>query len=276
MKVLITGGGKGGSWEIRGKQLGAAIGATVEPKAVSTDGYDLVVVVKRSQAGIKAPIVLDLVDGWPQPHGNEWNRQQCLDWLESHVRSIAPTAIVAATKVMADDCGPFGIPVLYLPHHARPGLKRNPIRQKVQTVMYQGGPLYLGKWREFLNAQCAKRGWSFRVDESKAALLHLADADIAVAVRDQGGYAAQNWKSNVKLANAQGSGTPVICGQEAGYLETASGAEMWANSERLMERALDALADHELRQGVSSRLFAVAPRIEDVARRYKEWLRALV
>lgn len=281
MKVLVTGSGKGGSWEIRGRQLGEAIGATVDP-AAKVDGFDLVVLVKRHKNGAveaahKAgiPLVYDMVDAWPQPAGNGWSRIECLDWLDGHIRAIAPAAIVASTKTMAEDCDGFGVPVLYLPHHARPGLKMNPIRPEVRTVVYQGGPHYLGKWRDFLHRECASRGWAFRADETKTATFELADADIAVAVREQAGYAATQWKSNVKLANAQGSGTPVICGHEAGYFETASGAEMWVNSEHLMRCALDTLADHEVRKLVSVKLQAAAPKLEDVARRYKEWLRAI-
>lgn len=279
MRVLVSGrGGGSGSWLIRGVQLGQAIGATVEASANVIKGYDLVVVVKRprpdlvyrvKQAGV--PLVWDVVDSWPQPEGNVWDELQCLTWLEREINSIRPQAIVAATKSMADDCKRFGVPVLTLPHHVRPGLKRNPIRDRKNLVVgYEGGPQYLGWWFEFLDKECSRRGWSFVISPQS-----LTDLDIVVAMREQGGYAPLHWKSNVKLANAQGSGTPCVINRECGYLETASGAEKWASNQQEMLAALDALEPLEERRAVSEKLYSAAPWIDQVASEYKAWLSAL-
>ena len=43
----------------------------------------------------------------------------------------------------------------------------------------------------------------------------------------QTGYPALHWKSNVKLANLQALGVPVICGPEVSCKEFGSGAEHW-------------------------------------------------
>lgn len=268
--VLITGRGTSGSWSIRGAQLGAAIGATVEPNASKVKGYQIAVVVKRPRADLLhrletagVPVVWDIVDSYPQPAGNEWDRDQCMAWLRSQVATIKPAGIVAATKAMAQDCAEFGVPVLALPHHARPGQMANPIRERVQTIGYEGGEQYLGHWRDLLEKESADRGARFVCNPAS-----LSALDILVACRAASGYAARKWKSNVKLANAQGSGTPIICNREAGYLETASGAEYWADDETEMRIAFDALMSWDARRSLKF----VAPELEDVAETYKTWL----
>ena len=275
MHVLITGRGTSGSWQIRGNQLGCAIGADVRPLALDVAPYDLAVLVKRPDADLLerlrragTPIVWDLVDAWPQPAGNDWDEKRCRSWLEETVARIRPAGIVAATEQMARDCERFRVPVLWLPHHARPGLRMNPIRP-VKVVGYEGGEQYLGRWRADLEAECARRGWTFVVNPQE-----VAELDIVVALRDCAGYAPRHWKSNVKLANAQGSGTPVICNREAGYLEMRCGAEQWADTPEELAEALDALTCSQTRLAAARRLKDAAPSLESIATRYLEWLRS--
>lgn len=280
MKILVTGRGKGGSWEIRGEQLGRAIEATIDPRPSSVKGFDAVVVVKRPrpevvqlirQSGV--PLVWDVVDAWPQPDGNDWPKAACMEWLDRSVDAIKPAGIVAATQVMAADCSHYTVPVLTLPHHARPGMTINPLRELVAVVGYQGGE-NLGLWAEILDRQCAARGWTFRPDHSKTADMQLADVDIVVAVRGQTGYAAQNWKSGVKLANAQGSGTPSIVSRSAGYVETASARQYYADDEPGMATAFDALASPERRREQVAKYRP--PTLDHVAERYLDWLWRLI
>lgn len=278
MKILFTGGGKGASWKIRGAQLSRAMCAPAIPNALDVSAYDLAVVVKRApldlverihRAGI--PLVWDIVDAWPQPEGNRWVRGDCLSWLRNAVKVIRPAAIVAATRAMAADCAEFGLPVLALPHHAWPGQGSCVIAPKVQTVGYQGGAKYLGWWRAFMEAECARRGWRFVVNPET-----VASVDIAIAVREAGGYAPRQWKSNCKLANAQGCGTPFIGNRECGYLETASGRELWADTKVEMISALDELTPQPIRAGIAVRQQLAAPRLADVAKDYAAWLGTLV
>jgi hypothetical protein len=276
MHVLMTGRGTGGSWQIRGVQLGGEMGAAILPNALDVAPYDVAVLVKRPtaellrrfrRAGTK--VIWDVVDAWPQPAGNEWNRKRCLDWLEEQIIMIRPSGIVAATKAMAADCERFGVPVLALPHHARPGLKLNPIRPVVRVVGYEGGEQYIARWRPVIEAECLRRGWRFVMQPAE-----LAEVDIVLALRDSEGYAPRNWKSNVKLANAQGSGTPVICNREAGYLETASGAERWADTPEELAAAFDELEPTNVRREASEVLRKAAPSLDSVAATYVEWLRS--
>lgn len=271
----MTGRGTSGSWQIRGVQLGQPIGAAVVPNALDVATYDLAVLVKRPTSDLlqrlrsaRVRIVWDVVDAYPQPAGNDWKKERCLDWLAEMFVMIRPVGIVAATEAMADDCDRFGVPVLALPHHARPGLRLNPIRP-VKVVGYEGGEQYLGRWREVIEAECARRGWQFQTQPAE-----LADVDIMLALRDNDGYAARHWKSNVKLANAQGSGTPVICGREAGYLETQSGAERWADTPAELTSAFDALEPTEIRFAASRTLKDAAPSLDSIATTYLQWLRS--
>lgn len=276
MNLLFTGRGTSGSWAIRGVQLGEAIGATVVPNHPDPHHYDLAVLVKRPTEALlqrlhraNVRIVWDLVDAWPQPPGNEWSRSRCLHWLQEHVLMIIrPAGIVAATQAMAEDCKRFGVPVLALPHHARPGQRRNPIRP-VKVIGYEGGEAYLGRWRAVIESECAARGWSFVVNPAE-----LADVDIVLALRDCQGYAPRNWKSGIKLANAQGSGTPVICNREAGYMENTSGGERWADDAQELSEAFDALTPTEARREAAEALYKAAPGLDSVAATYVQWLRS--
>lgn len=275
MRVLMTGRGKSGSWAIRGQQLGKAIGANVIPNALDVAPYDLAVLVKRPTEELlrrlhrsEVPVIWDVVDAYPQPAGNAWNRPRCFEWLADQVKGIRPAAIVAATRAMADDCHMFGLPVLTLPHHARPGLRQNPIRP-LKVLGYEGGQQYLGRWFPIIQRQCAERGLEFVLNPAE-----VSDVDILLALRDCDGYAPRHWKSNVKLANAQGSGTPVICNREAGYLETASGAEQWADNEEELSAALDLLTPIEARRTAAKVLRDAAPEIESIAATYLAWLRS--
>lgn len=275
MRVLVTGRGTSGSWRIRGEQLGRALGATVQPQALDVAAHDLVVLVKRPtpdlvervhRAGV--PLVWDVVDAWPQPDGNDWGRQACMGWLRKQVTDIRPSAIVAATEAMAVDCVEFGLPVLALPHHARPGQAVNPIRPTVRRLGYEGGVQHLGTWLSWLMAQAASRGWEFVANPPGG----LADLDIVVALRERTGYAPRNWKSNVKLGNAQATGTPIVCAREAGYRETGDAGIKWADTPDEVRMALDALTSQEARQQAAAQLRPQAPALETVAVRYAEWL----
>lgn len=276
MEILMTGRGVGGSWSIRGIQLGRAMGAVVIPEARDVAPYDLAVMVKRLSPALlqrirsaELPLIWDVVDAYPQPAGNGWGRKDCMAWLGSFIALMRPSGIVAATQEMARDCERYGVPVLALPHHARPGLRRNPIRAEVRTVGYEGGEQYIERWRPAIEAECARRGWSFVPQPAE-----LADVDIVLALRDSTGYAPRAWKSNVKLANAQGSGTPIVCCNEAGYQETQSGGEQWADTPQELSAAFDALTPQSARLEASSKLLAATPHLQTIAETYASWLRS--
>ncbi len=277
--TAFLGNGKSGSWMVRGLQLGVAIGASVLPGNVAGVGFKRAVFVKRVDPRMldrcraaRIPVVWDIVDAYPQPHGNLWDRPACLRWLKGQIEHVKPYAIVAATQAMAGDVAEVGFkgPIVSLPHHARPGQAVNPIRRVVETVGYEGGVAYLGKWQPALEAECARRGWRFVLNPPS-----LADLDIVVALREADGYAPRHWKSNVKAANAQGSGTPIICNRESGYLETDNGGVTWADTTVELRAGLDALADATVRHHVADELRAAPFSLASVAANYREWLEGL-
>ncbi len=274
MRLLITGRGTSGSWQIRGVQLGKAIGARVEAQARLGDA-DAVIGVKRLPDDLLRslrgrPLIWDVVDAWPQPHGNDWDEALCQRWLAQEVERIQPAGIIAATKRMSTDCQAFGVPVLWLPHHHRPSIAPNPVRERLAVVGYEGSYGYIERWRKAIDRECTRIGARFVVNPPQ-----LADVDVVLALRGSSGYAPRHWKSGVKLENAHGSGTPWIGCREAGYLETASGAEYWADTPEELRIALDWLSDQSSREQVADRFRAAAFSVETAAARLKEWVCAL-
>jgi hypothetical protein len=194
MNIIVTGkGGNAGSWKVRGEQLGAALGATVKPYATRADfdAHDVAVVVKRPVAVITElqrsgkPWVFDLVDFYPQPAASGWGRDTAIAWVRERLRELKPNGIIWPTKRMREDFD-TGLPGIVLPHHHRPGIRRNAIRERIQIVGYEGRPEYLGPWAGIIERECARRGWLFVLNPAE-----LADLDIVVAFRggEWAGYA---------------------------------------------------------------------------------------
>ena len=279
MKILVTGkGGKSGSWAIRAVQLGTAIGAAIKPLASLADitEHDLTIVVKRvpSQT-LQAlrmsgkPWVYDLVDGWPQSGGCDWNETRSIYWLRSMLAEFNPTAIVYGTKTMQEDAGRPG---LVLPHHSwQKYLDRTPlIRDEIRVVGYEGAEAYLGHWRRIVEKQCADRGWEFMINGD------MRRADVGIALRYGGGYPSRWWKPGTKLSNLHALGIPAICSREAGYVGVASGTELWVGNENDLSSAFDKIQSKDVRQDISSYMRAAALPVDRVAANYLEWLNRVV
>lgn len=277
MKVIITGRGKSGSWKIRGDQLGQAIGATIAPRYNNFDGYDRVIAVKRLndeflQAVRKSgrPWIWDIVDAYPQPESRSWSEYQAISWLQKAVERAKPRAMVFPTTQMKVD-SKFQGPCLVLPHHAWLKYSRQAIRPEVQKIGYEGGEQYLGKWGPKIIKVCADRNWQFIVNGD------LTECDIGVALRDPLSYADKNWKSNVKIANLQALGLPILCTSEASYKEFASGGEFMIHEDFCdsIGAVLHHMSNYDIRKDIHD--IAPDPRfaLETVAEEYKRWLLAL-
>lgn len=280
MRLLVTGKGGAGSWIVRGEQLGAAMGATTKPMAGRADvrGCDLAVVVKRTPDSVLAalraerkPWVLDVVDFYPQPISSTWTRAEAIRWVRARIGELQPTALIWPNRQMATDCA-IDLPSVVLYHHHRPGIARNPIRERVQVVGYEGAPAYLAGWQRALEAECARRRWRFEVNPRS-----VADLDIVIALRGGAwdGYVPAHWKSNVKLANAHGSGTPFVGQMERGYLETAAGAERWLTEPGQMRSIFDALESRTTRERVRDAFLAKAYTVTQAAEDLRGFLRGL-
>jgi len=280
MNLLITGRGTGGSWQCRGAQLGAAAGAliTKTPTLAECKAADVIVVVKKVGEDVLAtirksgtPWAFDCVDFYPQPGCADWAASEAIGWVRGNLKRLAPTAVIWANHRMQQDCG-AGWNGFMLPHHHRPGIHRNPIRERVEVVGYEGAEAYIAAMRPQIEHECRRRGWRFVVNPE-----HLADVDIVIALRSGpwACYATQHWKSNVKLANAHGSGTPFVGQRECGYLETASGAEYWTESATGIGVCFDWLMSQTAREQVSDRFLQGAYPVERAAADLLAGLRGL-
>lgn len=275
MKILVTGkGGTAGSWQMRGEQLGAALGATVLPNARSAEGFDVSIVVKKTPGHVIEAVrrgrwLWDIVDTYPQPEAYAWGREQAVAWVRTRLDALRPTGVIWPTQHMRDDCDP-GLPGLVLPHHHRIGIEPNPIRSEIKTVGYDGAPSYLGRWGDWVRAECNMRGWQFVINPARA-----ADVDILVALRDGGGYVCQHWKSGVKLANAHASGTPFVGQPECGYIENQTGGEQWVGGAKAVGSAFDELELRAARLDIAERFRRKAYPVERAAADLRKFLDAL-
>jgi hypothetical protein len=273
LRVHFTGRGISGSWQIRGEQLSAAMGATAKPNVSPADA-DWIVGVKRISDELaraaRGRLVWDVVDAWPQPAGNGWNETQCKQWLADEMQRLQPRAVIAATKVMAQDLAGFGVPVLWLPHHYRPRIAINPIRDRIYAVGYEGAESYIRPWRYAIERECSRIGARFVINSSA-----LADVDVVLAMRHSLGYAPRNWKSGVKLANAHGSGTPFIGARERGYIEAATGGECWADRPDELGEAFEQLAPESVRWAAREAFLKAAYSVDEAGAQLRDFLHAL-
>lgn len=275
-RILVTGGGNAGSWQVRGVQLGAAIDAySVKPRATLAEmkEHAIIIVVKRVDQQVRTAlrncgrlVIWDCVDAYPQP--NHMGRGEAISHMLHYAQELGARFMIGATKRMAVDLGTS----YDLPHHgwARPGFQ---LRREVKNVVYEGHVRYIAGYRAFLEAECARRGWHFLINPER-----YVDGDIAVSFRGRewDGYTTRCWKSNVKLANAQVTGMPFVGTPEAGYRETASGEEVWAETQEEIRAAFDYLTPYEVREKVHRSFLSHAPTLPSIARRYREILRSCV
>ena len=276
LDILFTGKGTSGSWQCRGVQLGGAVGRVkLGASLKECKKADIIVVVKRINAPFFAnviksgtPWIWDLVDFYPQPSCSAWSRRYAIEWVKKQIAIAKPNGIIWPNWRMKEDCQMDGA-VIY--HHARQA-PINPVRHEIKTIGYDGSVKFLGKWRKLLERECGRRGWRF----AERAPLH--SVDIIAAFRDDphNGYVQSHWKSNVKLANAHGTGTPFIGQPESSYLETATGHERWVTDKDSLSDALDMLTPYNKRlqvhQDFIANTFFIEPRAEQV-RKYAEVLR---
>lgn len=216
-KILFIGGEKG-SWEVRGRQIGKALGGicTIRPTAADFQRADAVILIKRSidrwgdeaiRSGL--PVLWDALDFWHQPQENHWDRFACI--ADAVRRRAGLSGIIGATKAMARD-----LDGIYIPHHSRPGLAPTPPRKQFYTVAYEGTPKYLGAWGRAIERACASLGARFIINPKS-----LANADVVVAFRGDpwDGWACRQWKSGVKYVNALVAGRPIMTQASAAFDE---------------------------------------------------------
>lgn len=277
MNILIVGNGRG-SWEMRGRQLGAALGATVTSAPTDEDWLqaDLVVLVKRAGWAFAArahargiPIVWDALDFWRQPAENGLTDLAARARLATALREIRPTLMIGATKAMA-----LAGDGAYLPHHGWEGLAATDARAEVQCVGYDGSPQYLDFWRPCLERECSARGWTFVVNPPD-----LSKMDMLVALRGGAwdGWICRQWKSGVKVGNAILAGRPLIAQPSAAVAELQPAGSV-IESKRDLTKALDVWTDGARRAAVvpASRGRSVGFQRATIAESYRELLASVL
>lgn len=272
--VLIVGGGNG-SWQIRGVQIGAVLGAraTSNPTADDWRWADVCILVKRAVCKFAAtahifdvPIVWDALDFWNQPEANSLTPEEAL-FQFAYSDVFHPAIVIGATQAMADDFG--GV---YIPHHSRPGLTPAPVRERIKVVAYEGTRKYLGSWHKALETVCARLGLTFVVNPPD-----LRHADLVVAFRGEqhDGPICRRWKSGVKCVNALAAGRPLITQPSAAYDELQTPG-MVVHEPADLEAAFLAYAPTSVRQSVAAECASLAPGFDRtaVARLYRDVIEA--
>jgi len=253
MNILIVGAGRG-SWQMRGVQLGAALGARVTstPTDADWEWAERVVLVKRAalqwakRAHVRGvPIVWDALDFWRQPPDNGLSAGAARALLGQMQDRIAPTLTVGATQAMAAAAA-NGRRSAYLPHQGHRDLVPTDAREVCQVVGYDGNPVYLDHWAAPLRAACRAVGWTFVVNPPT-----LAAVDILVALRGGiwDGWMCREWKSGVKAVNAILAGRPLITQPSAAVRELQPLGSI-IETVAQVRQALETWAPHARRQQV--------------------------
>ena len=272
-----------GSFAMRGLQIAAMRdGWSAEWEAGCwPEKADVFVMVKKADPRARGARVVayDVVDPWPQKEGNNLGESvtsvgEARAWFQSHIDRVvqavgrAPDIYIFPNAAMWKDMRRIArrsCHVIY--HHYDPTFAINPVRREARVLGYAGNRHFIGEWAEMLPRVAAKFGMEFR------RVKEPAEADILVLVR--GGphrnFLTTRYKSNVKLANCYGTGTPAVCWPESSYEETAvDGVRFFTDEESLCE-AIEQLVPYEERVRVHEEFLAAAPRysLENVARKYE-------
>lgn len=279
MTIAFVGYEGKGAWQIRAKQIAPLIEARVDPLLVKPTKCKAVILIKMPENPLLArirkfnlPIIWDPQDCWPQNDKKNMSnndRDSMLEWFDTSLKHVNPQLVIAASSKMQEDCISLGFKSEIIHHHCRPKIKINPIREQVSTVGIEGTPKQIGNWASRLENICKSLGFGFaaNLDATRDALHTF---DILVSQREHTGYASKNWKSNVKLANAHGSGTPSIFTREQSYTDTALGCELWADTEDEIVENLLKLKDYELRKSIHEKFLTHTQTIDNIANQYKQ------
>lgn len=267
VKVCFTGRVRKGSWKIRGLQIAACRRnwhASYELNSSEIGKYDLFCVVKKPDDSILkmltksgATVVYDIVDPWAQPEdgikiSDVSNARELFAGLFDRVKA---SSYIFANRTMKQHLRPLVPHGTFIYHHYWPNVSLNPIRDKVDVVGYEGNPRYLGEWADTLRAACDRRGWKFVINPT-----NLTDIDIGIIARgsEDDNFLSNNYKSNVKLANFYGAGTPcLVSAKEMSCHETDEGDVRFFSTSEELDAQLEQLTDYHVRKAVHERFLRI-------------------
>lgn len=279
MTVSFVGYEGKGTWQIRARQIAQVIEGRIDSQLLKPAKCKVVILIKMPEKPLLArikkfnlPIIWDIQDCWPQNdkvNMNNNDKDTMMEWLYSSLQYVNPSIVLSTSTKMKDDIESLGYKTTLIHHHCRPKIIINPIREQLTTVGIEGTPKQVGSWVPKLEKICEKLGLKFvsNLESNRDQLYHF---DVLVTQREHTGYASKNWKSNVKLANAHGSGTPSIFTREQSYIDTAIGFEHWADTEEEIIESLIKLKDYELRKKIHTEFLKHTNTIDNVAAQYKE------
>lgn len=284
IKVCFVSRSSAGAWQIRGEQIAAMRSnwkAINKPSEDDLRNSDLICFVKKIDIQIinlarkmGKPLVFDIVDSWAQPEDGFscTNIRKAKDFFSRAWSMIAADGYIFPTQCMQNDLGELVNEKVTIYHHYWPQIQTNPIRDCVRTIGYEGAD-YLGEWLPKIEQSCAERGIRFIANPS-----NYTDLDVAILVRGgvHGNFLARHYKSNVKLANAYGSGTPVLAHfEEMSAHDTDTGDVMFfSDHSGSFDRQLDRLInDHVLRQHIHRKFIQAAPKfhITNIANQFENF-----
>lgn len=278
-------GPKRGSFEMRGRQVASRVDTWSSDWDDCCYPVDVFVMVKKfdSRCKLGKRKVFDIVDSWSQKRGHDAGAQ--MQSYKDVIKYFAQAwktfpygrldSFIFPNKLMRKHLRHVVPHSTTIYHHYHPGIPINPVREKLTTVGYQGKTVFLGEWEEVIQRACDRLGLTF-VRNPK----NLADVDVVVAARG-GEYAnimSRSYKSNVKLANCYGSGTPAVMWPEQSYLETDCGEVRFFDSEKHLLRALDELRSYEVRRHVHERFLRASWHFEldTIVQQYREYFREVM
>lgn len=278
MKVVFAGHESKGAWILRAKQIAPKLNAVLDPNFTSSK-CDLIVLIKIPTPKILekiicsgVPVIWDIQDCWSQTDKNNmsiWSREQILDYFRILLEKIKPIHVISASSKMKDDIKSLGFNSTVIHHHHRKTIQINPIREKLQVVGIEGSKFQFGDWIGKLDNLVKNLGLQFKVNlETNKDKLSLFD--VVINVRAFDGYINTYWKSNIKLANSHGSGTPAICNRQQSYFDTESGQERWADSEEEIASCINELRNYETRLKIHQAFLENKISLEQVIEDYKK------
>lgn len=271
LRVCFTSRSTAGAWQIRGQQIAAMRSnwvATSQPSDEDIEQADLICLVKKPETRVierarqlRKPLVFDIIDSWAQPKDGLKcnNTHEARELFQPVWQEINADGYIFPTWRMQEDLGALVKNKVTIYHHYWPQIQKSKIRNRVEVIGYEGAD-YLGEWRSRIERACRERDIRFIANP-----INYADLDIVIMARGgvHGNFLSWRYKSNVKLANAMGSGTPALVHfEEMSAHDTDSGDVMFFTDQPgSFERQLDRLVnDHALRVHIHKKFISLAPR----------------
>lgn len=263
--LTFIGHGNAGSWQMRGRQIAAALGvpALDYRGGIADIRTRTAIMVKRVPGWVFAElkrrgtyVVWDPVDFWAQPDALVSTKQR-REVMAHAIAERLPDEVIVANEVMRKDVLSVApsIATTIIPHHADPRVRLwrgNAARKGACLIGYAGRFEYVQEWAPAILDYCKRRGHLFDFDP-----VIVPEADVLIGPRcgKWDTLTSRAWKSNVKQANALAQGVPFVSTPHASYEEHGLllGATQIGDGLDQFLQALDVACDPAYRARVRER-----------------------